>query len=106
MGAGFEQGLQQVLVVVAGQQQPVEQLKENSEELLLSSPHEHRQWCLFTFPLLVACGPFCFAFRLQHKEFHRALAVGCLCSSFCPWIVRSRLNVFVTGAKPIAFLER
>ena len=45
IGAGFEQGLQQVpvVLVVAGQQQPVEQLKENSEELLHSSPHEHRQ---------------------------------------------------------------
>ena len=44
-----------LVVVVAGQQQPVEQLKENSEELLLSSPHEHRQRCLFAFPLLFVC---------------------------------------------------
>ena len=44
--------------MVAGQQQPVEQLKENSEKLLLSSPHEHRQRWLFAFPLLVALRAF------------------------------------------------
>ena len=58
MGAGFEQGLQHVLVVLAGQQQPVEQLKENREELPLSSLHEHRSVGFSLFLCLLLAGLF------------------------------------------------
>ena len=70
-----------MVVVVAGQQQPVEQLKENREELPLSSPHERRRRWLFAFPLQLACDQLARVVHSTYLDFFLpgAVVAFCLC---------------------------